>query len=506
MKKLLFLSLCFVITSTIFAQNIDLLKTQNPWLSRGNVSTTAIGQDDDNNYLYVSYKFGKNNLDYIYTINKETLEKSAINILTQKQDYLLNAINTPNNIIALYRSTTKKGDFVTFSIANIEKGIAKYTHSNTNSITTNANTKFWPEYKTAKSPNEKYMAALVMVTGKKSLLENLYAVVVNNEGEFVWQSPITPSFKGTSFALGNIAVDNNGNLFIPAYSCNLKGDKVYDVQFQVIMANGNETRTFTTDENFGKPQNFFAKVLKDGQIAIGGYFTNTYENTMTKSNGYFLIKFNSESENFSKLLSYDFSSNYAQKKAPAMLSNILGNQQYSINADNILELENGGLVLLGEHRFIKKIRDAQGFITYQILTKNTLISTIMPDETSKFSMIQKQQMAAHTFIPDEWKNFYISYSAFVNNNDVYVMFNDHNNNIPYPGKGVVCGISGLKFNKPGEMVLMKLSPDQEITQMILPDKKNQLMRSLEFVDNDNFYVSGLNSIGVTFNKFSISND
>ena len=59
------------------------------------------------------------------------------------------------------------------------------------SNTTTTDKHYWPEFKTAKSPDGKMMAILTMVTGKNNQLENLFAAVVNNQGEFVWSGTVS---------------------------------------------------------------------------------------------------------------------------------------------------------------------------------------------------------------------------------------------------------------------------------------------------------------------------
>lgn len=62
---------------------------------------------------------------------------------------------------------------------------------------------------------------------------------------------------------------------------------------------------------------------------------------------------------------------------------------------------------------------------------------------------------------------------------------------------------GLIYNKPGEIVLMRLTPDQEVTQTILPDNKEQLIREVVFTDGDAFYATGITKDGFTINKFKL---
>ncbi len=509
MKKIFLLFTISFYAVLLPAQSVDLQKAKNLWLTRNIYSEIPIGQDGQNIYLAVMSRVTglgspKVYTDRIYTIDKESMEVSENSIEVSNRHNMLEAINRDDKFIALYRSDNKKGDVITLSIATIDKSEKSHKLTDENSVSTFANPKFWPEYETAKSPDGTKIAVLVTVTGKNNMLENIFAAVVNEDGEFLWSKQVMPDFGGRNFSIGKIALDNNGTLYIPYYTCDINGDKVSNVKFQFAIASDADVETEILDAKFGKPQGFMAKVLKNGNVSVAGYYTDTYKNTMNQSNGYFMFQYEPKNRSFSDLIANDFSSNYAQKKQPALLSNVLANQQYSINPSDILELDNNSLVLCGEHRFVKEIRNLQdNSTTYQLLTKNILASTFLPDGTSHFSMIQKQQQTVSGFIPKEWRNTCISYTAFANNNDVYFVFNEDKNNIPYPGKGVVCGITGLGFNKPGECVLMKLTPDQTISQEVLPDSKGQLMRAVDFAGNGDFFVSGITKDAITISKYSV---
>lgn len=508
MKKFLFLSMVLWMAFSVEAQSVLLGKTSNAWLTRPNIQGTPIGQDASDYYFWNSTQVvglgkPKNIVDHIYAIDKGTLKLQDMQVSASGLHSFLGALLTDDQIVTLYESMNKKGDVVTFSVNVFDKKTASVSVTNVNSVSTTANAHYWPSFMTAKSPDGKMLAALLTVTGKNSVLENLYAVVVNDQGEFVWNGPVTPDFKGASFSLGNMTVDNEGNVFIPAYTCNIKGKKVSDVRFLMIKTTGNGSETFEADATFGKPQNFTSKVLSNGDLVIAGFFTDTYQDIMTQSNGYFFYRFDPRSDNFTDARSFDFSSNYAQRNAPARLARVLANQQYVIEVGDIYELKNGSIALCGEHQFIKAIRDMQmNSTTYQLLTKNILVATLLNDGNSAFSMIEKQQIAGGSSIPEDWRSHNISYTAFPQGDDLYFLFNDDPKNVPYPGNGAVCSMGGLTLNKSAKCVLMKLTPDQEITQKVLPNG-DQVMRSVEFVDDNSIIVSSIGKSGLSLNKFDL---
>ncbi len=510
MKKISFLILLLLGSFVIDAQSILLDKPfSNMWANRYSFGCIPLGQNADSKVMFlysraVSSFSSKTYTDQIYLLNNDMQEKSVINVTASNRHDMLNAIVTDDKIIALYHTKDKSWKKLSYSIAIIDKDAEEYTVTDDRTVMVTEHAMCIPKYQSVKSPDGKMLASIVVITDKNNMLKEIEAVVINDQGEFVWHGPIVPNFSGKYFSLGDMMVDNEGNVYMPAYTCNKNKDKVMDVQFLMIKTNGDGTNTYYADAAFGKPQNFTGKVLANGDIMVAGYFTDTYKDIMTQSNGYFFYRFDTGTDNFTEGLSYDFSSNYAQKKAPALLSNVLANQQYSVRADGIYELENGDIVLCGEHRFAKEFYNIfDGSSSYQLLTKNILVSTLKSDGTSIFSMIQKQQASNYGSNPEDWRLMCISYTAFANHNDMYFVFNDAPNNIPYPGKNDVCEMSSMFTNKTAQCVLMKLSPEQEISQRVLPDG-DKVMRVVEFSDEDAFYVSSISKDGVHLNKFPIN--
>ncbi|MBP5649974.1 MAG: hypothetical protein J6X01_02715 [Bacteroidales bacterium] len=511
MKKFALSLFAIAISTCMMAQSVILSEPySNIWIRRVGIQNIPLGQDDSNLYYFVQNRQSdpvkpKSYIDHLYIVDKNEMQKSDIEVSVTNNKYLLvDALHNDNSIVALYRGTNNKGDQIYFSIANIDKTEKTYKFDGgNNSVSTTANSHYWPEYKTAKSPDGNMLAVLTMVTGKNSKLENLFAVVMNNQGEFVWSGTVVPDFHGRTFSLGNLLVDNEGTIFIPAYTCQVSGNSVSNVEFMMIQANDGDTKAFTSDCSFGALQNMTSKILSDKNIAVAGYYTNTFQNTAAESSGFFFYTFDTGSESITDVHNFDFSGDYVEKKAWARFASVLGNQQYSISADNIFELENGSLVLCGEHRFVKQIYDPNmNSYTYQMLTKNILVSTLQSNGNANFTMIEKQQSAALAWLPQDWKLANISYSAFAHHNNVYFLYTENPKNIPYPGKDEICNIYGLNFKKKWESVLMKLTPDQEISQRVLYDP-NQLLRSVEFSDDEYFYASGTGKKEIFLTKYKI---
>ncbi len=511
MKKLLLSAILMAFAVGMMAQSVSLPNPDPAWLKRFYVSSIPVEQNSGNAYLLLSYRPAstfkpKTYTDYVYFIDKGSLSNQCIEMTVSNAESLLGGISTDRGIALLYNSLNKKGDQAFFTIMNLDGSEKSVTLTHENTVTTSANPRYWPSYMTAKSPDGKLLATLMTVTGKDNQLENLFVVVVNDHGEFAWSGPITPEFNGKTFSLGNFTIDNSGVIYIPAYTCEMKGKNISDVNFMMIKTSESGTESFQDKVSFGVPQNFTAKILKNGNVAVAGYYTESMTNTSLKTNGFFFFKFDTRSEDITEIQHFGFSDNYVEKNAWVRFSTVLGNQQYSITAKDIFELENGSLALCGEHRLVKAIYDPNmKSYSYQMLTKNILVSTLLPNGEAKFTMVEKQQAAGMGSQPQErdWPSHNISYSAFAHHNDLYFMFTDDTKNIPYPGKDVVCTISGFKFKgDKWASVLMRLTPEQEITQRVLTHG-DQLLRAVDFFDGEYLYTTGNNQQEFLFSKIPL---
>ncbi len=485
------------------------------WLMRPLLQNVPISQDGNASYLY-THTSNTNPLskkpfvDHIYSFNNNTLDFSDITINVPALHSLLGGIDGGDNLVLLYESLSSKGDLITFTVSKIGKtGVQNATITDDKIVSTSANKKFWPEFHTAISPDGKMLAALVTIIGNKQMLENLFAIVINNEGEIVWSNPVDFNFNNLDdikFSIEGLTVSNYGTLYLSVNTCYEKSNKISDMKFNLIQVSAEGTKTYIEEADFGKLQHSTIKELSNGDIFCAGYYSDSYKNTMDNSTGHFFFFFDPKKERFTASSHYVFGEKYKERRSSAALANILANQQYSISADYIFELANGDVALCGEHQFVKAIYNQNtNSWSYGMLTKNILVSTFHNADNADFSMIEKQQIAGGARVAKDWKTHNISYSAFAKGNDIHFIFNDDPRNVPYPGEGVVCGMEGLIMNNSAKVVMMTLSPDQSISQRILPFN-DQIFRSVEFSNNDYFITSGISKKGLYISKFNINED
>lgn len=515
MKKS-FLILCTLLLAlNIQAQEATLIPkpVSNMWLMRPLIKNVPISQDGNNAYLYMhtdnaSPLSKKPYTDHVYTFNN-ALENQDMLINVPYNHFLLGALDGGDKLVFLYQSLNSKGDMVTFTVSETNKQTKNHTITDDKIVTTNVNKKFWPSYQTATSPNGKLLAALVLVTGKKGFLENLFAIVVNDEGKIVWSNPIELNFNNLediTFSIEGMTVSNYGTVYLAINTCYEKNERISDMKFNLVQVSAEGTKMHTENVEFGKLQHSTIKELSNGDIFCAGFFSDSYKNTMDKSTGHFFYRFDPKKEFFTDQKHYDFGEKYRERSTSALMANKLANQQYAISADYIFELANGDVALCGEHQFIKAIYDGNtNSWSYSMLTKNILVPTYHSDGNADFSMIEKQQIAGGSSVPKDWKTHNVSYSAFVKGNDIHFVFNDDPRNVPYPGDGVVCGMNGLVMNNATKTVMMTLSPDQSIAQRILPFD-DQIFRAVEFSNEKQFITSGISKKGLIISKFRIEEE
>ena len=176
-----------VLVACLVAQSVSFpTPYKNLWVYRPSIYTTPVGQDDENTYFFVHERAvatfkPKTYTDHLYIVNKESMQKEDVAVTVANKYNFLGGVCGDNSVYGLYESLPGKGDKIVFTLADLGKQSRSFTLSDENTVTASANPKFWPDFKTAKSPDGKLLAALAIVTGKDNVLESLFAVVVNNE-------------------------------------------------------------------------------------------------------------------------------------------------------------------------------------------------------------------------------------------------------------------------------------------------------------------------------------
>lgn len=342
-----------------------------------------------------------------------------------------------------------------------------------------------------------------MILDKKSSFKNLYMVVMDNSGQVLWQKEVNPSFSGPDFSIEDFQVDNQGNVYMPAYSLVAKGARSNSEFFHLIQVTAEDMSMNTEPVSYGFIHSLKAKVLKTGEVMVAGYYADNAKST-SNDNGFLFYRFNPTTSTYSMNKNVDFGPGYKEHYALAVSTNKLGNQQYYITCEYLFELDNGNVVLCGEQKYIKQIQNYNGqTIGWIFLTGDILTSTITPDGTSQFQLITKCQAANMMHCPGDFHDAFVSYTAFQHQNEVSFLYNEDKDNVPYPGKRQVCTFRLPLMGKGFRGVATTLSENGEISQKTLLSSENtgQLLNRLLFSDSKAYYFTSSAKKSMFVNKF-----
>lgn len=508
MKRKIVLSLFIVVNaSLLFAQKS--LPFSKPvtivWAQTADVKFLNAGQDVDNVYLYqreakVSRKASE---DHLFVFNKTTLDFDDITVNIPARYQFVGSINREEEMLAFYMCDDPKAGTISLYSAHLNK-LAKAVGATGKSIVSFlSENRDYPTFNTAVSPNGDYYAITFQILDKKSVLKNLYAVVLDREGKVVWKREITPNFQNPDFFSDNMQVSNDGTVYLPAYSMTIKNNSATNENLHLIQVKDKLFNMNTVSVDFGSVQSIKALILKNGDVFVGGYYSQSYEKNHDEAIGYYGYRYSPETGSYTVTERTAFPANYREKKVPALIALVLANQQYEISCDYLFELDNGNVVMTGEHRFCRSVTGANNMKTYVHLNKNILVTTFHPDGKSDFTMIEKRQGANNVEYHDDFRDLFLSYTAYATQNDVHFIYNDVDENVPYPGDLKFCETFSMMLNNRLKGVCTVLSPGGTITQKVLIDAasdKQQLHRLL-FVDGKNFYVVAGHKTGYCLDKF-----
>ena len=164
------------------------------------------------------------------------------------------------------------------------------------------------------------------------------------------------------------------------------------------------------------------------------------------------------------------------------------------------------MVICGEHvsRTIVQSLDYGG---YSYRTGDVLVIKYHPDRSFSTQIVSKNQTGVSSIRPKDWRQAFVSYFAFVRQNDLYLVYNDSEANVPFPGKGEGIAISPWGANNKCVSVCTKINGDGVVSQQTFAkfvDSK-QMFRDFLFADDHYFYVSLLQKKGVSFAKYPLPN-
>lgn len=367
----------------------------------------------------------------IYKVDNDLQSAKSSIISFPSDDYeFIGCTDNAESIIAFYSVQDKKNDILSIkkvvfdknnigAEANIDEIVNMPFDNRDNCISL-----------TATSSDKSKFAINILHTTAKGDFTGIYTAVFNG-AELVWSNKEIPSLGNENFEIEDMQVSNEGVAYIGISSFSNKGPKSENEKFHLYVINENEGQLYTETVSYGLIKDMKLKLLKNGNLFVGGYYS---ENLISNATGSFSYIFNPATDEFTSRTNQQFSDDYKSAPRPDAFVSKFANQQYTAVCQYIFELENGKIVMLGEQKYIKTVITQNGNIvetTFVIYAKNILCNSFTSaGEYEGFSMLKKHQgitiQKLFTYDPRE---VLLSYYAVQKDNNIYLLYNDDTDNV-----------------------------------------------------------------------------
>ena len=520
MKKIVLFALCFVMALGASAQMVNkkfvLMKDVDLYRNR----VLLLENNEDQFVEYLSPRYGgKKNLDHTLAVfNKNKRSFTYHKVAFSTPHFLKMAFDTGDDYFSAYARFEKKNTI--YCTGHLPKTGTQSPRIKAR-LTIPSND-VW--CKSMESPDGKMHAVILLASFKKTA-PKVYVFVYDSKGDEVSFKEFTPSTRSAYFAFSNAALSNNGDLTILLVSYDRKGKQDFN-GFSMPLSNAlikkpnDPTNTalhiaqFSDGEvteyriphfNFGEIHSAGILELENGAYFLGGYYG---ENAANSSVGYFSCIFDPNSENIIETHHYMLPAEQQAQDKHMFLMHL----KYRIYVQDIVRLENGKIVMLGEHRAYAVITSRVGNATYTEYSNwasDVVYQTFdTKGECERNDMVRKLQahktgayISLKGFDPivTNFQDIFISYSSFVKGNDIYLIYNNSLDPDKY------CSTMPLDYGK-ACMRLTKLSADGKVDYKTIMkcDARKSYFNRIWLVDDDGtVYISTGGKQGYGIESFTL---
>ena len=525
MKKIVLFALCIVMALGASAQMVNKKFVQMKDVDLYYNGTELLENDDDQfaTYLYPRRDrksvFHKKMVEHnIAVFNKKKRSFTYHKVVFDKPHFLEMAFNTGDDYFATYTYDEKKN--TVYCTGHLPK--AGTQNARTKARLTIPSQIVWSTSVT--SPDEKMHAVILLASFKKTA-PKVYVFVYDSKGDEVSFKEFTPSTRSPYFAFSNAALSNNGDVTMLFISYERKGKNDFNA-FHMPLSNalikkfndpmntslhvaqlsdGEVTEYRIPHFNFGEIHSAGILELENGSYFFGGYYG---ENAANASVGYFSCIFDPNSENIVETHHYMLPAEQQAQDKHMFLVHL----KYRIYVEDIVRLENGKIVMLGEQRAYALQSSRMGNTTtyyysngasdivYQTFDtkgeceRNDMVRKLQSYNTGVYIPLETYSKIAYTF-----RDYMISYYYFVKGNDIYLVYNNSLEHDKY------CNPTVMNYGKTC-MRLAKLTPDGKVDYKTIMkcDTRKSFFKSLWLADdNGTVYISTYGKQGYGIESFEI---
>ncbi|MBC8173819.1 MAG: hypothetical protein H7X71_07930, partial [Chitinophagales bacterium] len=251
------------------------------------------------------------------------------------------------------------------------------------------------------------------------------------EGDLVpvWDNKIKSTYEENTFYPVRANVDDKGNVYILAreYDEPLKAFKFGKPQFNYLMIayteNGEQENPFDLDLKGRYIVDLSFRVMDDGSIVCGGFYSENY------GGGYKGVCFFSADpktgsitqEGYNEFSAAELSEFMSERRAEK------GKEIYNFDLSDLILRDDGGLVMVGEYyNVVVTTRTSNGktYTTYTYYYNSLLVVSVSPDLSIDWlKVVPKRQVTRND------GGYYSSYAMMVKGENIYVLFNDNDENL-----------------------------------------------------------------------------
>jgi hypothetical protein len=458
-----------------------------------NPLTSGTVKEDKNLYIYRNSTMHTSNTsekansiykDYIYTIdsNRKTTVSAPIDV---PANYYYQASFEKKDAIVVLHTYETKDQFGLYT-NEFAKLYPKWKPKQLVSYSFDKKDNFI--YFIALSPDKTKIGLCSVLIDKTNGYKGITFIVFNNEGEKLWENTILPDFNGQTFMLLETALSNQGNVYVVVSSYVAGKKNSSEEQFHLLEISETDHKNIKANEEIGYIAKSKMKFLNDGNLFITGYYKEHKDDELYK--GAYSMLYNTNDQSVI---------NYAYKDFSKVIP-----EGYRMNlyCDEIFELPNGNLGSVGEHRSITYYRSTfSSYYTYA--TYNLLYISYTKEGTiENVESIFKSQSVGSPAKSSDLKIFGISYHAYQNDGNIYLVFND---DADYKGepKKIYTPTDPITKTKDCVVRMIEINGNNMTSKNLLDGKASKkTMLSLLFANKDYLIVS-LYSDPITIDKIDL---
>lgn len=495
-KTLLLLALVIMCSSVVKGQE-SLAQATGPLVPGYKVPSCnnfIVNDSEEEFTVYCSPKAvnSKGAIHQFVTYNKNTQSISKQEVVLPN-DHFTNAVIDAGKHYVVSYCRYPKGNIYEYVTAEIPKKPGVTTVNPVVRLSLDVDRRGYSYEYSAKSKDGKYTAVLLFVTDRKANANVFHLFLYDETGEEVMYHRLAPKIYGNTFSLEDLAVGNDGVVALLLHTGNQKNDLFVDDAIQIITCKGNETKSLGKKMEAGIIYSMKLCMLSNGDYFVGGYYAlKAKEPTY----GWFNAIVDGDTQEFGKIHAEALTSAQAAPWCEQLIFTKLG---YHTDCSFLQEMPDGSIYMIGEHRCNTVIYN-QGSATFWNYTNSIVYQNFNKYGELQFSnVIKKSQKSGGKFTAGDngvstykYHDIGLSFSTFVDGSDVYVLYNDTQNN--YRENTGAATLNAELGRGKSCVIMAQLTADGPDRSLVLvPDKAKRILHKVWHFDGKTVYFS-------TFNK------